>query len=84
MTALGGIDMSLKILKYDPLLLPFEADLELRMQKYADKKKQLSVTPESFVILLTDMSILDFIKPKTAGIIVSGHLPLRTFILREI
>ena len=33
--------MSLKILKYDPLLLPFEADLELRMQKYADKKKQL-------------------------------------------
>ena len=33
--------MSLKILKYDPLLLPFEADLELRMQKYEDKRKEL-------------------------------------------
>ena len=33
--------MSLKILKYDKFLKPFEADLELRMQRYEEKRKQL-------------------------------------------
>ena len=33
--------MALKILKTDPSLKPFAADLELRMQNYKDTKKAL-------------------------------------------
>ena len=33
--------MSYKIFKHDPYLLPFEADIELRMDNYARKKREL-------------------------------------------
>ena len=33
--------MQYKIFEYDPLLLPFEKDIQLRMDNYARKKKQL-------------------------------------------
>ena len=33
--------MNYKIFEYDPYLLPYKADIELRMQNYAKKKREL-------------------------------------------
>ena len=43
--------MSFKIFEYDPSLLPYDADIELRMDNYAKKKSELCGEGDSLLPL---------------------------------
>ena len=71
--------MSYKIFEHDPLLLPFEKDIELRMDNYAKKKLSLVGKEGS----LSDF-ISAFTKLMTVGYIASGLLQPTRSISRAI
>ena len=63
--------MSYKILEIDPYLKSFENDINLRMENYEKKKKELLQV--AYRNLQMDTNILDSTEQNLAGFTESGH-----------
>ena len=68
--------MKYKIMEYDDVLKLYEADLDLRVNDYHKKGRNLLAQMDQLWILPMDMNTLVYTEHQRAGFTVSGHLAL--------
>ena len=71
--------MSWRIFEYDPYLLPYEADIDRRMENYSRKRRELlgDGNDRSLYDLADGHEYFGFHRTVTAGCTANGHLPRR-------